>query len=586
VGKAAALLFRFMKGFREKAMINMRWMFRFLVVSVVLLSGCSWFAKPPSLPKGYSIPIDEPPSSYLSRRVILVGDNQLHNLYNEPVTLFRTGLADKIVQSAIRPVQLDFYGQDFLKWLLENTRGEPIVHLGDACDFSCTGEFERFSDIMQRAKGGWVMAPGNHDGFFYGNDHRDVEKGDWPVACRNAGEPMTKDCFVRLYLGALVLQGGSEYQELARNLGLEHLAHGNLKQATAAIVSKKLMQGNWRHKAGGRPFLHSLSWKIDEGDPWRSFVVQEVDFSLGESTSVRAILLDTAQYEEKPILVPLSRNAGVTGEILGDQLDIVKSWILSDQNRERIWVLIGHHPFDSLNLKSQKALDDLRKRTGALVYVSAHTHAGQFLVHNGDQEKDKWLELNVGSILDWSLEFRTLQIERAKEDGRLVLRSPRYTMHERLHKFMQLPMNDELWEAKPGNRDYYLGHENLKDLDAHKTETRLKDALLATFHRLIRFNPTKAGDQDTPWPSCCRNDEAVLAEIDRVVNDALLDKKIEFLLELDRFERGRRVGDEDMHQKYRLSQAIWASKYDSVHTRKPLEDNWFVVFPLENKKKE
>jgi hypothetical protein len=46
------------------------------------------------------------------------------------------------------------------------------------------------------------------------------------------------------------------------------------------------------------------------------------------------------------------------------------------------------------------------------------------------------------------------------------------------------------------------------------------------------------------------------------------------------------VGDEDMHQKYRLSQAIWASKYDSVHTRKPLEDNWFVVFPLENKKKE
>ena len=567
-------------------MIDPRWMFRFLVISAVLLSGCSWFSKGPSLPKGYTIPLSEPSSTYLSRRVILVADNQLHNLYNEPVALFRTGVADKIVQSSIRPVQLDYYGQDLLKWVLENTRGEPILHLGDACDFSCTGEFERFSEIMQRAKGGWVMAPGNHDGFFYGNEHGDVEKGDWPAACRNAGEPMSKDRLVCLYLGALVLQKGPEYQELARNLGLDHLVHSNLKQATTLILSKNLSQGNWRYNAGGRPFLRSLSWKIDKRDPWRSFVVQEVDLSLDASTSVKAILLDTAQYEEKPVLVPLSRNAGVTGEILGDQLDIVKSWIESDQNREQVWILIGHHPFDDLTSRSKKAVDDLRKRTGALVYVSAHTHAGQFIVHNGDQEKEKWLELNIGSILDWSLEFRALQIERGKEDGRLVLRSPRYTMHERLYKFMQLPINDEIWEAKPGDKDYYLGHENLKDLDAHKTEIRLKNALLATFHRLIRFNPTRAGEQDTPWPSCCRNDEGVLAEIERLVNDEVLYRKIEFLLELDRFERGRRLRDEDMYQKYRLSQAIWASKYDSVHTRKPLEDNWFIIFPLKNEKRE
>jgi hypothetical protein len=552
----------------------------------MVLSGCSWFSTQPSLPKSYSIPLNEPPSSYLSRRVILVGDNQLHNLYNDPVPLFRTGVADKIVQSAIRPVQLDFYGQDFLRWLVENTRGEPIVHMGDACDFSCTGEFERFSEIMQKAKGGWVMAPGNHDGFFFGNEHRDVEKGDWSAACRNAGEPMTKDRWVRLYLAALVLQKGPEYQELTRNLGLEPMAHGDLKQATAAIMSKNLTQGNWRYNTEGRPFLRSLSWEIDEENPWRSFAVQEVDLSLDASISIRAILLDTAQYEEKPILFPLSRNAGVTGELLEDQLGVVKSWIESDQNRKRVWMLIGHHPFDDLSPRSQKALDDLRKKTGALVYVSAHTHAGQFIVHDPDQEKDKWLELNMGSILDWSLEFRTFQIERSKEDARLVLRSPRYTMHERLYQFMQLPINDEIWEARPGDEDYYLGHENLKDLDAHQTEIRLKDALLATFQRLIRFNPTKAGDQDTPWPSCCPNDEAVLAAIDRTVKDESLEKKIKFLLELDRFERGRRVGDADMHKKYRLSQAIWASKYDSVHTRKPLEDNWFIIFPFKNEKKE
>jgi hypothetical protein len=567
-------------------MINLRWMPRFLVILMVLLSGCSWFSTGPSLPKGYTIPLNEPSSSYLSRRVMLVADNQLHNLYNDPVTLLRTGVADKIVQSAIRPVQLDFYGQDFLKWVVENSSGEPIVHLGDACDFSCTGEFERFTEIMQGARGGWVMAPGNHDGFFFGNEHRDVEKSDWLAACRNAGEPMTKDRWLQLYLGALVLQRGPEHQELTRSLGLEDVAHGDLKEASAAILSKNLIQGNWRYSAGGRPFLRSLSWRIDKENPWRSFVVQKLDLSLDSSKSVMAILLDTAQYEEKPILLPLSRNAGVTGEFLDDQLDVVKSWIESDKNPGRIWVLMGHHPFDRLTPRSQKAVDYLRKKTGALIYVSAHTHSGQFVVHDSDQEKDKWLELNIGSILDWSLEFRTLQIERTKKDARLVLRSPRYTMHERLFRFMGLPMNDEIWEAKPGDRDYYLGHENLKDLDAHKTEIRLKDTLLATFHRLIRFNPTKAGDQDTPWPSCCRGDEAILARIERVINDGLLSRKIEFLLELDRFERGRRVEDEDRHQKYRLSQAIWGSKYDSVHARKPLEDNWFIIFPFKNGKKE
>ena len=559
-------------------MVNHRWVWSFLVMWVVALNGCSWLTPPPSLPEGYGIPINEPASSYISRRIILVADNQLHNLYNEPVALFRTGAADKVVQSAIRPVQLDLYGQDLLKWILENSQGEPVVHGGDACDFSCTGEFETFWKIMERARGGWVMAPGNHDGFFFGNEHRDVENDDWRAACRNAGEPMSKDLFVRLYLAALALQKAPEYRDFARSLGLEGLVDASLPQAGAAILKRNLNQGTWRYDAEGRPFLRSVSWNIDERRPWRSFVVQKVDLSLG-STSVWAVLLDTAQYEEKPSLLPLSRNAGVTGELLDDQVEVVNSWITSDPGRERVWVLIGHHPFDNLSPRSQQAVDEIRKKTRALVYISAHTHAGQFIVHDRDQGRDKWVELNIGSILDWSVEFRGFQIARSMEGGRLVLRSPRYTMHERLFRSMNLPINDEIWEARPGDGDYYLGHENLKNLDAHGTEIRLKDTLLASFRRLIQANPTKAGDQGAPWPSCCRSDGSVLAEIDRVLNDNRLEKKIEFLLELDRFEGGRKAEDEGQRQKYRLSQAIWASKYDSVHTRKPLEDNWFIVFP-------
>jgi hypothetical protein len=162
-----------------------------------------------------------------------------------------------------------------------------------------------------------------------------------------------------------------------------------------------------------------------------------------------------------------------------------------------------------------------------------------------------------------------------------MIRSPRATMQAWLEEIEGIPTKEREveWEAKPGDPDYYLAHENIKDLDAHKTEIRLKNALLATFGRLVRMNPTKEGIPGTPWPPCCGTDESVLAEIDRIMQADDLDEKITFLEQLDRFEKERPLKDAAMHRKYRLSQAIWASKYDSVHARKPSEDGWFVVFP-------
>jgi len=559
-----------------------------LVALAILLAGCSLFSTSPSLPGGYLIPQSEPRSTPISKRIYLVADNQVHNVYNEPVPLLRTEFADKLVQTVIRPVQLDFYGQDFLEWLVKS-RGKRslIVHLGDSCDFSCTGEFKRFSEIMSQAKKGWVMAPGNHDGFFFGNDHRDVDKGDWPAACSNAGEPMTKGRFVRLYLAALTLQEGPGYQALARHLALDRSDLGDLEQIAPLIPT----QGNWRYgeeSGNDHAFLRAVSWRIDRAHPWRSFVVQEVDMSrdaseLPSPVTVRAILLDTAQYDMKPVLFPTSHNAGVTGELLDDQLTIVKSWIESGPRQGRFWLLMGHHPFGSLTGGTQKAVADLRKSVKTNLYVSAHTHAGQFIVHGEDRDEDNWLELNVGSILDWSLEFRPLQLLITDEGERLLLRSPRYTMHEWLREFEGVPTNDDEWEAKPGDPDYYLGHEDLKDLDAHDTEVRLKNVLLAAHGRLLGFNRTQAGAAPDAhfWPPCCKSDEAVLEEIDRMIEDHRLDRKTEFLLELDRFERERPVEDPEKRRKFRLSQAIWASKYDSVHLRKPLVDDLFIIFPKE-----
>jgi hypothetical protein len=571
-------------------MINRPRVRLYLAILMVLLGGCSWFSTSPSLPEGYLMPFEQPPSTVISELVFLVADNQLHNVYGEPVQLLRSELADKIVPTAIRPVQLDFYGQDFLKWVVES-RGKRyrIVHIGDACDFSCTGEFERFLEIMREAKKGWVMLPGNHDGFFFGNEHRDPANDDWRAACKNAGGPLTKDLFVRLYLAALILQQGPGYRALARSLGLDQLGHADLERILSSIPDK----GDWRYddKPGGdHPFLHAVSWNIDGEHPWRSFVVQEVDTTLknshppdtvpGGEISVRAILLDTAQYDRAPRLVPFppyTFNAGVTGELLPDQIDIVLTWL--NLHPDRLWTLIGHHPFDSLTQRTQEALDSLRRGFRIRLYVSAHTHAGQFMVHG--KEEDKWLELNVGSILDWSLEIRTLQFFRVGE--RLMLRSPRYTMHELLRDLEGVPQNEGEWEAKPHEDDYYLRHEDLKHLDAYKTELRLKNTLLAAHHRLLRFNPTQPGASPTApfWPPGCKSDEEVLEKIRTTIEHQRLDEKIEFLVALDRFERERPVEDPEKRSKFRLSQAIWASKYDFVHARKPLTDDWFIIFPEE-----
>ncbi len=566
--------------------MNAFWLRCSLAAWVLLFGGCSLFSPSPSLPGGYLIPQREPPSTPISKRIYLVADNQLHNLYNNPIPLLRTEFADKLVQSAIRPVQLDFYGQDFLEWLVASRgRRSRFVHIGDASDFSCTGEFKRFNEIMTHAGKGWVMAPGNHDGYFFGNVHSEADRGDWRAACSNAGEPMTKDAFVRLYLAALVVQKGPGYQALARHLGLDQLDPTDVEQIAPLIPA----QGDWRSgggSGGDHRFLRAVSWRIDGDHPWRSFVIQEVDLSREVSevpVQVRTILLDTAQYEERPALLPLSRNAGVTGEFLLDQVAIAESWIESGSHEERFWFLIGHHPFDSLTENTQKALGSLRKLARTNLYISAHTHAGQFIVHGQNTGEDNWLELNVGSILDWSLEFRPLQLLKTDEGGRLLLRSPRYTMHDWLQEFEDVPRNDDEWEAKPEDADYYLGHDDFKDLSAYDTEIRLKNVLLAAHGRLLRLNPTA---EDAPqeaafWPSCCTSDDLVLEEIGRIGEDRRLQKKIEFLLELNRFERERPVSDNEKRRKFRLSQAIWASKYDSVHFRKPLADDLFIIFPEE-----
>ncbi len=570
-----------------------------LLVIALLLTGCPLFSRPPSLSDGYLIPSTKPlESEAVSLRACLVGDNQTHNVYNEPV-LFRSEVADKLVQSAIRPVQLGLYGPRLLEWLVDvYLLDTPIIHLGDACDFSCTGEFDRFHSVIKQAQGPWVMAPGNHDGFFFGNAHLDPDLlGQWRNACANAGEPLTKDIFVSRYLAALSLQQGPDYQALERTLGLdtaqaqkmglEERAAAIHRSWSASVSSSHPVSWDFIPDEGNPPpFLEAAAWYIDPREPWKSFVVQRLDLTLyrGTPTVVKAIVVDTANYTERPRFMP-GLNAGTTGDLTDEQLTIVRGWLKARRAGE-LWVLIGHHPFDELTAKARDALEELRKQAKVPLYVSAHTHDGRYIIH--EDGKQQWIELNVGSVLDWPTEFRELHFYKVED--RLMLRSPRHQVQEEISKecdplARQAGTKDPQCvtaEAMPTENDYYLSHERFSDVTGERTEVRLKNVLLAAYARLIRCNPTdKEADQVTTvaWPPGCTDDDGVLRKIEAVRKVEGLDEKISLLLQLEAFENSRVTANEDQHAIFQRCQAIWASKYDFVHARKPMVDDAYVIFP-------
>ena len=140
----------------------------------------------PSLSGRYGILDEQPDGAPQSLRVLLVADSHVHHLYGEPYWL-RSELTEKLVPVAVRPVQLDLFGHDLLRWTLQHRASRiPTIHLGDALDVSCARELDRFLQTMALTGQPWVLAPGNHDGYFSGVVGRD---GGWAGACKDGGGP-------------------------------------------------------------------------------------------------------------------------------------------------------------------------------------------------------------------------------------------------------------------------------------------------------------------------------------------------------------------------------------------------------------
>ena len=537
-----------------------------------------------------------------SASVVLIADNQLHNVYSEPAGLLRTGLTDRFVGTSIRPPQLDLFGQDLLRAALEEQPDKAVIHLGDAADLSCQGEFLEFCSIMDSVEMPWALAPGNHDGFLFGSDYRDPEGDLWTAACANSGGALTKSDLVRIYLAAVLGQDLPERQSLAAAMGLagvERRPDESIEAFVQRIHGAIAGRGAWRADPDTDPgFFRAVSWRIDEERTWESFVVQWVDLTGNPDAAfpVGAILLDTSNHSRKPSLLPISLNPGSTGAISQEQGNEVREWT-TGSGAAATWAFMGHHPYEALNDESRELLDDLRAGSQARLYVSAHTHSGHYEVHGRDDDDrppdlsdpDAWLELNIGSVIDWPQEYRLLSFFRfsdAQTEGeplRTGFRSERLELRTTLESQIgNAPWSE--WLPAPGEPDYSLRYARLSSLSATDAEQELKTGLLGLHRRMIALFETDLSSADPiPWPAGVSSDAEVIAAIDALIEDSELDEKVGFLLQLREFEEGRPLTRalDRKRARFRLALAVIASRFEFRRARLPLPDDWVIVFPAE-----
>jgi hypothetical protein len=597
----------------------------------------------------------------VSERIFLVSDNQRHDLLGGAVEIFRTGASDRAVYVAIRPPQLDCFGQEFLRFALAEAGGRFVLHLGDACNLSTTTEFARFARDMDAAWGGWAMAPGNHDGFIFGNSSRTREGliAEWNEAAeswvedgeRIVGRALQKDRFVSHYVAALILQCQAWSEGLAGTLGVEgERLYARWLAARGDSSSKAGFAEYWRflgefeglvyrraaypsrhegHDCPGyhefvlpeeasvpRPHIRRVVWQIDADRPWRSYLTQELDISVrsGEeepSPGLSVLVLDTSHYRVQPSLDhaigstllslgQIVQLAGTHGNLLASQeLCALRPMTERMRAEGRRWIVVGHHPYGELSGFSQDRLDPVREGGGFPFYVSAHSHFGEYRWHEDAEREGAWPELNVGSVLDWPMEYRDLQIFR-RSDGSLAVLSRRYVVADVLAERGLLLRDDSDQRARPGDPDYYLDYRESYSPFAEDAELRVRRLLLAAYLRMLSAVPTDHPDQTaTRWPRdatgrALTSHAAVLDAVrnllaatgpDEEDGEARTSETTRFLYELRDYDATRNLteGTRERARIYRFNQALWAAREElSVEPERTAEVNpdlWYVGFP-------
>lgn len=382
----------------------------------LLLCGCVSVSPPASWEKSNNLRADrgEAPgqeqADVISRRasltlpIALLADTQIHESRGT-ASRYWSLAGDEFVPVTIRTGQQVIGASDLLLAARRHAKALPLtIHLGDAIDVSCESEWQEFTRTMQMVDGrpgagSWLLAPGNHDGFLVGNWY--PQKTDrynenyWSNVC-NVGRA-TKD-------GAVLHD----------------------RQPKPQLVSDylKMLMGRERERDQDTLCVSDgvcLSYRIDEKLGWTSYIVQLVRLPAAGSASrpVYMLLFDTSDYARKPRVELVGLRAGEEAAISAGQLSAALS-LLKSVPADAYVILSGHHPLQQWNMADWP--DAQRKLLHALLadpkvvpfVVTAHTHEGGWYRHQF--EGRPIYELNIGSLSDAPLYYRTLAFEEVGSD--------------------------------------------------------------------------------------------------------------------------------------------------------------------------
>jgi 3',5'-cyclic AMP phosphodiesterase CpdA len=323
--------------------------------------------------------------------VLLISDTHASNPMAPHALLSDGYYADTYVtEVAIRPPHMDQWGSRMVDWVLDQPRSaRTIIHLGDAGNIGCVGEFARLGAIMQRRRAAgdvrhWYLAPGNHDSLVLGNwGYVASDPGAhtaWDRECAGAVPAGTMDKHV--FLDSYTTAQGWEVLPAQANPDDDYACSDVATHDATATV-----------RICRRPTAYE----------YESFIIQAITIQ----PSITMILLDTTQFRELPGLTHLG---GKTGGIGTRQFDEVRRW-LAGMPDQRI-VLAGHHPSTWLDEASQRDLEKLIHDYHIVAYFSSHTHntANTRLHLTAIDDDRRFLEINVGSLIDWPMEYEYLSI--------------------------------------------------------------------------------------------------------------------------------------------------------------------------------
>ena len=390
------------------------------LVVAALLAGCAGFVPQPG-------PSDEFGGNYrpLTLPFVALGDTQEHVATGYPLN-DNDSAVDAYIEVAQRPPEQTLFGRRLMEWALNSHPDQPFIHLGDVMDLSCRIEAGRMSRIFQAAPHSGAILPGNHDGLMFGiyafnllDEQLDSDALKWNRACRRGAAPddskhkteneaFTKRDFIALYIE-------------------EHARRAPVEAGLTPPPKKGVHKASWR-SPDPDAFLSGIEASLLDGIAYAdSYLAQRIKLprAPGADRDVIVIGLDTNQAGA---LVGtwdtlMGRSPGSMGHIHPDQIAVVTHWVDEAVARGDIVIFAGHHNWRSLGLPSRLAMRSLMARLEhPLVYLSAHTHRGFWAEHRV-LASQPLLEMNVSSLSDWPLAYRSISFAYDETARRLLVKA-------------------------------------------------------------------------------------------------------------------------------------------------------------------